>query len=98
MVMRHGTPRLFAVMRVVDSTICFLDADNSLGELSAHTVVFDSRDECYTEARKVSGLVCAIGYKLADAFGVSHPTWEAQRAADKESHVELDEPVGSDGR
>lgn len=95
MVMRHSTPRLFAVMRVVDSTICFLDGDNSLGELCEHTIVFDSRDECYTEARKCSGLVVAIGYKLADCYGLQHPTWDAQRAADREPIVELDEPVGS---
>lgn len=80
MQMQSTNPRLFAVMRVVDSEICFLDADRAWGELSEHTMVWDSRDECYKAAREVQGLVVSIGYVLADRHGLKHAIWDQQRA------------------
>lgn len=80
--MKTATPRIFAAMRVVDSRICFLDLDDSFAELSDRTVLFDSRDECYQDARKVQGLVVSIGWRIAQAHGVSNPIWDMQRAAE----------------
>jgi hypothetical protein len=81
MPIKSSPPRIFGVLRVVESEICFLDETGVFDELSDQTSLFISRDECYTAARKVSGLVVSIGWKVAILSGLRHPIWDEQRAA-----------------
>lgn len=82
MPMKNATPRIFAVLRVVESKICFLDLDDAFAELNDRTVLYDSRDECYTDARKCQGLVCSIGWRMAQAHGVKNAIWDMQRESE----------------
>lgn len=92
MPMLHTAPRVFAVLRVCDSEICFIDQSGSYAPLTEETMLFDSREDAYQTGRKSSGLVVAIGWKLAELFELpDNPLWAAQRAAESNTP----EPVRS---
>lgn len=87
MPMKHATPRIFAVLRVVDSEISFMDNSDCFGPFDKATCLFDSRDEAYQDARKVQGLVVQIGWRLAEFYGVQNAIWDMQRAAEGDERI-----------
>lgn len=72
--------KVWGIMRVVDGELCFLDRDGCFGPLSDHSEMHVSRNDAFTAAQSVRGLLCQITKELALGYALTSSTWEHNQA------------------